>query len=312
MRPIRFSRRLLASLAARWRPPRSPARRRPRRTPRTTRASRSASSSASPPAAATTWWRGSSARKLSEIVGQPVIIENRPGAAGQLAVTYAQSQPADGYTMIVGAIGQLAIATAIYPEAAVPSRPGRSCRSPCSARTGWPSPAPMQHGINSVKDLVAFAKANPDKSNYPTSSPAFTIPAEMLKLKTGMPGQTIPYKSTNEMMLSVARGRPCSDLPILPIVIPLAQGGKVRLLAMTGPSRLPELPDVPTTAEAGFGISTSGCSGSAHSPSPARRRRSCESSRRQSARLSLIQPCATSSRPWRTRRTEGAARSSGS
>src|SRR6201988_4805322 len=52
--------------------------------------------------------------KLSEIIGQPVIIENRPGAAGQLAVAYAQSQPADGYTLVVGAIGQLAIATAIY------------------------------------------------------------------------------------------------------------------------------------------------------------------------------------------------------
>ena len=73
--------------------------------------------------------------KLSETIGQPVIIENRPGAAGQLAVIYAQSQPADGYTMLVGAIGQLAIATAIYSN--LPFHPTRRlCRSPCLARTG--------------------------------------------------------------------------------------------------------------------------------------------------------------------------------
>ncbi len=104
-----------------------------------------------------------------------------------------------------------------------------------------------------MKDLVAFAKANPDKSNYPSSSPAFTIPAELFKLKTGMPGQMIPYKSTNEMMLSIAAGQTMFGFADPPIVIPLAQGGKIRALAMTGPSRLPELPDVPTVAEAGFG-----------------------------------------------------------
>ena len=103
------------------------------------------------------------------------------------------------------------------------------------------------------QDLVAFAKANPDKSNYPSSSPAFTIPAELFKLKTGMPGQLIPYKSTNEMMLSIASGQTLFGFADPPIVIPLAQGGKIRLLAMTGPSRLPELAEAPTAAEAGFG-----------------------------------------------------------
>jgi len=88
---------------------------------------------------------------------------------------------------------------------------------------------------------------------HASSSPAFTIPAELLKLKTGMGGQMIPYKSTNEMMLSIAAGQTLFGFADPPIVIPLAQGGKVRALAMTGPSRLPELPDVPTVAEAGFG-----------------------------------------------------------
>jgi tripartite-type tricarboxylate transporter receptor subunit TctC len=190
--------------------------------------------------------------KLSDIVGQPVVIENRPGAAGQLAVVYAQSQPADGYTIVVGATGQLAIANAIYQN--LPFHPTRTLVPLTLLGSYWLTIAgSTQYGITSLKDLVAFAKANPDKSNYPSSSPAFTIPAELFKLKTGMPGQTIPYKSTNEMMLSIASGQTLFGFADPPIVIPLAQGGKIRALAMTGPSRLPELPDVPTVAEAGFG-----------------------------------------------------------
>jgi tripartite-type tricarboxylate transporter receptor subunit TctC len=190
--------------------------------------------------------------RLSEIVGQPVVIENRPGAAGQLAVTYVQSQPADGYTILVGATGQLAIATAIYPN--LPFHPTRTLVPLTLLGSYWLAIAgSVQHGITSLTELVTFAKANPDKANYPSSSPAFTIPAELLKLRTGIPGQAIPYKSTNEMMLSIASGQTLFGFADPPIVIPLVQGGKIRLLAMTGPSRLPELPDAPTAAEAGFG-----------------------------------------------------------
>jgi tripartite-type tricarboxylate transporter receptor subunit TctC len=190
--------------------------------------------------------------RLSELVGQPVIVENRPGAAGQLAVTYVQSQPADGHTVLVGAIGQLAIASAIYPN--LPFHPTRTLVPLTLLGSYWLAIAgSMQHGIASLADLVAFAKANPDKSNYPSSSPAFTIAAELLKLRTGIPGQMIPYKSTNEMMLSIAGGQTLFGFADPPIAMPLAQGGKLRLLAMTGPSRLPELPDAPTVAEAGFG-----------------------------------------------------------
>jgi tripartite-type tricarboxylate transporter receptor subunit TctC len=190
--------------------------------------------------------------KLSEALGQPVIIENRPGAAGQLAIAYAQSQPADGYTLVIGATGQLAIATAIYSN--LPFHPTKTLVPLTLLGSYWLAIAGSTlHGINSLKDLVAFAKANPDKSNYPSSSPAFTIPAELFKLKIGIPGQMIPYKSTNEMMLSITGGQTMFGFADPPIMIPLAQSGKIRALAMTGPNRLPELPDVPTVAEAGFG-----------------------------------------------------------
>ena len=139
-----------------------------------------------------------------------------------------QSQPADGYTILVGAIGQLAIATAIYPN--LPFHPTKTLVPLTLLGSYWLAIAgSMHHGIASLAELVAVAKANPDKSNYPSSSPAFTIPAELLKLRTGIPGQMIPYKSTNEMMLSIASGQTLFGFADPPIVIPLARAGKIPL-----------------------------------------------------------------------------------
>ena len=105
---------------------------------------------------------------------------------------------------------------------------------------------PANDSIKSVKDLVAYGKAHPEKSNYATSSPAFTITTELFKLKTGMPAVAVPYKSSNEMMLSVAGGNTLFSIADGPPTMPLVQGGKVRALAVTGAERSSELPDVPS------------------------------------------------------------------
>jgi tripartite-type tricarboxylate transporter receptor subunit TctC len=189
--------------------------------------------------------------KLSDILGQPVIVENRTGAGGRLAVDYVQSQPPDGHTVLIGAIGQLAVATAIYPGK-LSFHPTRTLM-PVTMLGSYPLvlSGPPGGEIKTVADLVAFGKANPDKSNYPTSSPAFTIASELFKLKTGMPGQPIPYRSTNEMVLSVVGGQTLFAFPDSGVVVPMAQGGKLRALAVGAASRIPELPDTPTLAEAG-------------------------------------------------------------
>ena len=164
-----------------------------------------------------------------------------------------QSQPADGHTVAIGAIGQLAVATAIYPGK-LSFHPTRTLM-PITMLGSYPLvlSGPANGEIKTVADLVAFGKANPDKSNYPTSSPAFTIASELFKLKTGMPGQPIPYRSTNEMVLSVVGGQTLFAFPDSGVVVPMAQGGKVRALAVGSASRIPELPDTPTLAEAGRG-----------------------------------------------------------
>jgi len=191
-------------------------------------------------------------QKLSENIGQPVIIENKPGAGGRLAVEYTMAQGADGYTLVVGATGQMAIASAIYPK--LPYHPTRTF-APLAMIASFPLilAGPMNDSIKSVQDLVSWGKASPEKSNYATSSPAFTITTELFKLKTGMPAQAIPYKSSNEMMLSIAGGQTLFAIADGPPTVPLVLGGKIRALAVTGAVRSSGLPDVPSMAEVGLG-----------------------------------------------------------
>jgi tripartite-type tricarboxylate transporter receptor subunit TctC len=190
-------------------------------------------------------------QKLSENIGQSVVIENKPGAGGRIAVEFVKNQPADGYTVMVAASGQMAIAAAIFPKLAY--HPTRDF-IPITMIANFPLilAGPMDDKIKTVKDLVAYGKANPDKSNYATSSPAFTITTELFKLKTGMPGVGIPYKSSNEMMLSIAGGNSLFSIADGPPTVPLVKGGKIRALAVTGSQRSHELPDVPSMAEAGY------------------------------------------------------------
>jgi tripartite-type tricarboxylate transporter receptor subunit TctC len=190
-------------------------------------------------------------QKLSDNIGQPVIIENKAGAGGRIAVEFVKNQPADGYTVMVAASGQMAIAAAIYPK--LTYHPTRDFM-PLTMIASFPLilAGPANDTIKTVKDLVAYGKANPDKSNYATSSPAFTITTELFKLKTGMPAVAVPYKSSNEMMLSVAGGTSLFSIADGPPTMPLVQGGKIRALAVTGAERSSELPNVPSMAEAGY------------------------------------------------------------
>jgi tripartite-type tricarboxylate transporter receptor subunit TctC len=190
-------------------------------------------------------------QKFEENTGANVVIENRVGAGGRLAAEYVAQQPADGYTIMVAASGAMSIAAAIYPNLSY--HPTRTF-IPLQMIAHFPlvmvvtanSPA------KSVHDLVAWGKANPDKSNYATSSPAFTIPTELFKLKTGMPAMAIPYKSSSEANRSVVAGETTFTISDGGPAVPLVKGGQTRALAVTGAQRSPELPDVPCMSELGL------------------------------------------------------------
>ena len=99
---------------------------------------------------------------------------------------------------------------------------------------------------------MAWTKANADKANYATSSPAFTLPSELFKMKSGANGTAIPYKSSGESILAVMSGNAAMTVVDPPPMVPQVQGGKLRALAVLAKERFPDLPDVPTMTEAGF------------------------------------------------------------
>lgn len=189
--------------------------------------------------------------KLSDILGQPVVVENRPGAGGRLAPEYVTQQPADGYTLFVGPSGAMAVAAAIYPD--LKYSPTKSF-VPLAMIANFPliMVIAADNPSHNVKEFVEWMKQHPDKANYASTSPAFTITVELLKLKTGMPGVEIPYKSSNEMILSVMQGQTAMAIADGPPTVPQVNAGKVKAIAVTGSARSPLLPDVPSMAEAGY------------------------------------------------------------
>jgi tripartite-type tricarboxylate transporter receptor subunit TctC len=189
--------------------------------------------------------------KLSEILHQPVVVENRPGAGGRIAPEYVTQQPADGYTLFVGPSGAMAVAAAIYPD--LKYSPTKSF-VPLAMIANFPliMVIAADNPSNNVKEFVDWMKQHPDKANYASSSPAFTITTELLKLKTGMPGVEIPYKSSNEMILSVMQGQTAMTIADGPPTVPQVKAGKVKAIAVTGAERSSLLPDVPSMAEAGY------------------------------------------------------------
>jgi len=190
-------------------------------------------------------------QKLAEQTGWTVIVENKPGAGGRLSSEYVAKQPADGYTVLVGATGQMSIATAVIHNITYNAV---TSFTPLNMIASFPLilVVPANHPANNVKELVAWAKAHPDKSNYGTSSPSFTIASELLKLKTGMPAVAIPFKGSNESNTCVLSEQCLFAIVDGPPSIPLVLAGKTKALAVTGDKRSPLLPNVPSMAEAGF------------------------------------------------------------
>ena len=190
------------------------------------------------------------AQKLQDIIGGTILVENKPGAAGRLAPdTVAKSTP-DGYTLLGAAAGAMTIGTAIWDK--IPYDIFKDF-VPISMVADYPMLVLVSksHPAQTVGELVAWLKANPDKANYPTPSPVFTLPIEHFKIKTGAPATAISYRSSNESITSLLGGQTAFAFVETPAAVPQVATGNLRALAVTVPTRIPDLPDVPTLAEAG-------------------------------------------------------------
>jgi tripartite-type tricarboxylate transporter receptor subunit TctC len=192
-------------------------------------------------------------QKLSESLGQPVIIENKPGAGAMLATEYVARSAPDGYTLLVGASGAMTISPAVYEKMTYDTM--RDFK-PVSELGSFPLILIVnaKSEFKSLADLVAYAKANPEKANYSSSSAAFQLATELFKQKTGAPMQMIPYKGANDSVTAVISGEVTATIADAGPVIGQVNGGMARALAVAAPTRAESLPDVPTMKEAGADV----------------------------------------------------------
>jgi tripartite-type tricarboxylate transporter receptor subunit TctC len=191
------------------------------------------------------------AGRMSEGLGQPVVIENKPGAQSIIAAQYVAKAAPDGYTLLLGPSGPMSMNPALYAK--LPYSPMQDF-APISLVGSFPLilVVSQNNPAKSVQQLVDFAKANPDKSNYGASAAPFQLAAEMFKLKTGTKFQYIGYKGSNESVNAVASDEITMTLADPPPLVGQVKSGRLRALAVTAPKRHPAWPDLPTMIEAGF------------------------------------------------------------
>jgi tripartite-type tricarboxylate transporter receptor subunit TctC len=191
--------------------------------------------------------------KVSEAWGQPVVVENRPGANQRIAPEIVARATPDGYTLLQCGTVATAINPAMYRD--LRYQPLRDfapitlfARAPNVLVVHPSTPA------KSIKEFVGYVSANPDKLNYGSSGVGSTLhlSMEMLSTATGIRMTHIPYKGGALAMNDLLGGHLTAVFQNIPVALPMVKTGKVRALGVTAPKRSAHLPDVPTFAEAGY------------------------------------------------------------
>jgi tripartite-type tricarboxylate transporter receptor subunit TctC len=196
------------------------------------------------------------ARLLSQFVpagiGEPLIVENRPGAGGAIGSRMVAAADPDGYTLMLGTSATLCVVPALMKN---PGYDPVKSFVPVAQITESTLILAVSNNVpaNSVREFVAYAKANPGKLNYASAGVGnqTQLLAEVFKAKTATNIVHVPYKSGGDMVTALLGGQVAMAFPDVSILLPLVRDKKIKPLAVTAPRRHPELPDVPTMAESG-------------------------------------------------------------
>ncbi len=192
------------------------------------------------------------AAKWSEFLGQPVIVDNRPGAAESIAAEAVAKATPDGYTMLFGSIASHGIGPAIYKS--LRYDPARDF-APISLVGTVPNVLVVHPGlpVRGVSEFVAYIKANPGRFNYASTGVGTSthLGMELLKARMAIDIVHVPYKSGSAAFTDVIGGQVAAGLFNLPSQLPLIKAGKVRALGVSSLKRSVQLPDVPTIDESG-------------------------------------------------------------
>jgi tripartite-type tricarboxylate transporter receptor subunit TctC len=196
------------------------------------------------------------APELGKAFGQTFIIDNKPGAGGNLGADAVAKSAPDGYTLLMGTVGTHAINAALYPK--MPYDPVRDF-VPIVLVAGVPNVLVMNPAkaeadkIRSVADLIRYARANPGKLNMASSGNGTSIhlSGELFKSMTGTYMLHFPYRGSGPALLDLMGGTMDLMFDNLPSALPQIKAGKLKALAVTSAQRSAALPDVPTVAEAG-------------------------------------------------------------
>ena len=193
------------------------------------------------------------AQELTKAWGQAVVVDNVPGAGGAIGAEKVAKALPDGYTLLMGHIGTLAVNPSLYPN--LPYDPIKSF-----APVAWVARVPNVLVVHpsvkasNVKELVALAKASPGKLNYGSggNGSAANLATEYFKLQTGTSILHIPYRGTAPAVTDLLGGQIQVLFTGAPAVLGQVKNGQLRALAVSSPTRLAALPDLPTVAESGY------------------------------------------------------------
>ena len=191
-------------------------------------------------------------KRMSEILGQPVVVDNRAGGAGIIGSQALLLAPADGYTLMMGNIGPNAINYALYRQ--LPYKPQDF--APITMVVSVPNVLVVNAKVpaRNVAELVALAKSEPGKLSFGSSGSGQSVhlSGELFKKRAGIDIIHVPYKGAAPAVADLVAGQVTMMVDNLPSSLPQIQAGKLRALAVTSGTRVAELPDVPTMKEAGF------------------------------------------------------------